>query len=372
MPGPRIAIDAHAIGTRAGGNETYMRTLLGALAAHAPEAEWRALGQPEALAAAGIDPARTVPLTARNAYMRMALELPWRARSISAQVLHVQYTRPLWIPCPYIVSMHDLVGLHLPASLPRATRWRLRHFSGTTARRAAGIFVLTRAIQREIMDAYHIAAERFHLIQPALDTERFHPCDTPGALEAMRARYGLPSEYVLYLGLLHPRKNVGRLARAMARLPQHGHDLPLVVAGPRAWLVDTVLREVEDAGLGARLRFTGYVNESDLPLLLAGARVFAYLSRYEGFGIPAVEALACGAPVLAADIPVLREATLEQAAYVDPLDDEAVLHGLLALLEDSEAPAHARAASVRLGEHYTSARMAQAALAGYEAAAGGG
>lgn len=366
----RAGIDAHVIGTRAGGNETYMRALLHALAAHAgDEAEWSALVSREEHERADV-PLPTVPLRSRSPYTRMLIEVPRLARALGLDVLHVQYTAPLRCPCPCVVSLHDLVAFHWPETMPFAHRHRLRLMTGGTVRRAARLFVLTEAVRDDIAARYGVPPERFDLVQPPVP-DAFRPMPDGEALNEVRAKYGLPEKFVLYTGLIQPRKNLVRLARAFQSLVRAGCEHTLVLAGPRAWLDEAVLRELDALNLGDRLIRTGYVDQADLPALYNAADAFAYVSLYEGFGIPVLEALACGTPVLASTDPALVEVAGGAALHADPLDVDALADGLTRVLTDAAYRTRAQSAGPARAATFIPARMAHAALAGYRAAADG-
>jgi glycosyltransferase involved in cell wall biosynthesis len=240
--------------------------------------------------------------------------------------------------------------------------------TGGTVRRAARLFVLTEAVRDDIAARYGVPQERFDLVQPPVP-DAFRPIPDGDVLNTVRAKYKLPEKFVLYTGLIQPRKNLVRLARAFRRLVRAGCEHALVVAGPRAWLDSGVLRELDAAGLRDRLVRTGYVDQADLPALYNAADAFAYVSLYEGFGIPVLEALACGVPVLASTDPALAEVAGGAAVHVDPLDEDAIADGLTRVLTDADWRARAQSAGPARAAAFTPERMARAALAGYRAAA---
>ena len=362
----RIGIDAHVLGTRAGGNETYMRALVEALAVEAPRETLTALVS-SSVHEAGRLPLPTRALRAHSSYARMLFEVPRLSRDFD--LLHVQYTGPLRSACPFVVSLHDVVALHCPETMPFADRHRLRLMTGMTVRKAARIFVLTNAIRDDIVARYGVPPERFDLVQPPLDPA-FHPIDGPDLLVGVRRKYGLPNRYVLYLGLIQPRKNIARLAAAIKMLRQSGYGGKLVIVGKRAWLHEGVLREIAALNMEEALVFTDYVAQEDLPLLYNAAEAFAYPSLYEGFGIPVLEALACGIPTLTSTDPALVEVAGGAALHADPLDVSALAAGLESVLGDVETRERLHSAGPRRAAHFTPERMARAALAGYRAAKG--
>lgn len=372
MPPPHIGIDAHALGTRAGGNETYMRCLLAALRpALDPAGAPRFTAFTHAAYAASPDvdfPLHSLP--SESSYRRLLLDLPRLCRSLALDLVHVQYTAPLRRPCPYVVSVHDLVGLRLPETMPWAARLRLRHLTGLTVRGAAGIFTLTNAIRDDIIAQYGIPPERFALVQPWIDAEFFRPVRDPEALARLRARYRLPPEFILYLGQLQPRKNLTRLAEAVAALRTAGYPHQLVLAGKRAWLYQDMLAAIERHGLDDALHFTDYVEPADLPGLYSAASVFAYPSRYEGFGIPVLEALACGVPCVISRDPALTEVAGGAAIACDAEDPGALRAALEHAITDESARRRAAAAGPARAAAFTPQAMAAAALKGYEQALG--
>jgi len=154
-------------------------------------------------------------------------------------------------------------------------------------------------------------------------------------IESIRTHFDLPLRYVLAVGTIQPRKNYGRLARAVAALNRRGNALTLVIAGKRGWLADQVQRDIAESGIGDRVRVLDYVEDRALPSLYAGAAVFCQPSLYEGFGLPVVEAMACGAPVVASNNSSLPEVAGDAALLVDPLDSDALASGIARVLEDS-------------------------------------
>jgi len=155
-------------------------------------------------------------------------------------------------------------------------------------------------------------------------------------LDRARRRYRLPERFVLFLGAMEPRKNLLRLIEAWATLkPAVRRETSLVVAGAQGWLNDSVRSRVESLGLGDRVHLAGYVEGEDLAALYSLATVFAYPSLREGFGLPVLEAMACGTPVLTSDVSSLPEVAGEAAVLVPPTDIEAIADGLLRLLEDA-------------------------------------
>ncbi|MBP8130934.1 MAG: glycosyltransferase family 4 protein [Candidatus Hydrogenedentes bacterium] len=361
----KTGIDAHVLGTRAGGNETYMRALVQALAAHAPDADIAVFLNP-GHQEPGL-PFPAFPLPTRSSYKRMLYVLPRLCRQVRLDLVHIQYTAPLRRPCPYVVSLHDLVAFHFPGTMPLADRCRLRALTPFTVRHAARIFVLTRAVQRDIQTRYGIPEDRFDLVQPPVDMA-FRPAADPELLDRVRRKYRLPARFVLYVGLIQPRKNLVRLAQAFARLQRHGLDHALVITGKRAWLYQEAVDAIARLDLQDRLIFTDYVPREDLPAIYAAADAFAYVSLYEGFGIPVLEALACGTPTLASTDAALAEVAGGTAHHVDPRDVDAIEQGLIHVLTDGDFRERARREGPLRAARFTPERMAAAALDGYRRA----
>lgn len=364
-----LLLDAHYIGAHAGGNETYTRNLVAGLRAIRPPHTITLLMQRGHEHDASVRGFATRALRVHSAYLRVPFAIPLAVARTKADLLHIQYTAPPWCPCPYVVTMHDLVAFKLPETMPFRDRHRLRLLSGRTLRRAARVFTVTHAMKRSIADHFGLDPARIDVTPNALDAI-YRPVTDEAVRAAARAKYALPEHYVLFVGLLQPRKNLSRLAQAFAQLVKEGFSHTLVITGKRAWLYDGMLAEMESLGIASRLHFTSYVDRDDLPALYAMADCFAFPSLYEGFGIPVIEALACGTPVVASSDPALTEVSGGAALCPDPRDVDAIAAALRRALTDTAWRAAARAHGLAHVAQYTPENTARAAVAGYEAALG--
>lgn len=268
------------------------------------------------------------------------ISFPAACRRLNADVAFVPYWGSPWRrPCPVAVTIHDLIPLLLPAYRGGAPQRAYTRLVSQTARRADLVLTDSQASRRDIIGRLGIAAERVHAVLLAAD-ERFQPVTDPAELRRVQTRYALPERFILYLGGFDVRKNVGGLIRAYAALPAFGRNgnraAPLVIAGllPAA---DTPFtpdprRLAAEAGVADRVHFTGWVEEADKPALYSLASLFVFPSLYEGFGLPAAEAAACGIPVLTSDRSSLPEAA-PGALLADPESVEALAAALAQALQ---------------------------------------
>lgn len=247
---------------------------------------------------------------------------------------------PNFVPPPtrtrrLVVTVHDLAFRRYPDTAPHATlRW-LSRFEDALER-AVRVIAVSESTREDLLELYGVDPDRVSVVPHGVDREVFRP---PSAEEVarVRARYGIDGTYLVFVGGLEPRKNLPRLVRAFARLP--GGPRLVVVGSWVPWNPEGVdqLRPVVE-GLPAearrRIHFTGYVDEGDKVALLGGAAGLALPSRYEGFGLPVLEAMAVGTPVLTSNVSALPEVAGEAALYVDPEDEEQIADGMRRLLED--------------------------------------
>jgi glycosyltransferase involved in cell wall biosynthesis len=212
-------------------------------------------------------------------------------------------------------------------------RWSTRH----NARNATHVLADSEATRQDLVRYYHIPLAKIAVVYPGRD-ETLVPVVDPEALALVRAHYDLAEPYLLYVGTLHPRKNLVRLVQAFALLlgsvPPGRVNIQLVVAGQKGWLYDEVFAQVRKLGLTGRVVLTGYVPDADLPALLSGALAFVFPSLYEGFGLPVLEAMACGTPVICSNVSSLPEVAGDAALLVDPLDTESLAEAMAKLVTD--------------------------------------
>ncbi len=188
----------------------------------------------------------------------------------------------------------------------------------------------------------------------------------PQRLAQVRAVYGLPPDFILFVGSLEPRKNIPRLLAAYARLASAlRREVHIVIAGGAGWLNEDIKTKVHEPGLADRVHFIGYVKEEDLPAVYSLATVFAYPSLYEGFGLPVLEAMQCGIPVLTSNVSALPEITGDAALLVSPTDVEEIAHGLTRLLEHEELRTALRARGYLRAQGFSWERCARETLAVY-------
>ncbi|OLE51507.1 MAG: hypothetical protein AUG51_22245 [Acidobacteria bacterium 13_1_20CM_3_53_8] len=269
--------------------------------------------------------------------VRIPLTLAAELRRRPVDLLHVQFTAPPFAPCPVVALIPDLAFEHLPETFKRRSRVQLRLTVRRTAQTAAHIITCSDYSRRDIMETYRVEPERITTIPHAAPAHFKPTC--PEEVARVRDRYQLEEGYLLAVGSIQPRKNLVRLVHAYENL-QHArpHDkLPqLVLVGKHAWLYGETLRAVETSTVRRRVVFTGYVSESDLPGLYTGALGFVYPSYFEGFGLPPLEAMQCGVPVIAGNRTSLPEVVGDAGLLVDPFDEQAIADAIGRVIRDEK------------------------------------
>jgi glycosyltransferase involved in cell wall biosynthesis len=302
------------------------------------------------------------------------VRIPWEQllapallRLGGADVYHgVLNVMPLACPVPSVVTIHDLSAFLFPQTFRRVnrtyTRWAIR----VSCRRAARIIAVSEFTKQEIVRWLRVPPERIAVTYDACD-ERFVPPD-PAEVERFRRAKGLPERFVLFLGTLEPRKNIPLLLEAYAQIAR-SVDAPLIIAGSKGWLYEPILARAEQLGLGEKLRFTGYVEQAEQHLWYAAASVFAFPSLYEGFGMPPLEAMACGTPVVTSSSSSLPEVVGDAGLMVSPDDPEELADGLHRVLTDRELHAELRARGLVQARRFSWRETAERTQEVYRAAA---
>lgn len=273
--------------------------------------------------------------------------LPWQGRSVVTvhDLSHKRY------PEHHPAERVRFLDRHLPESLQRATR----------------INVVSQFTANELQELHGVAPERIDIVPPAVAERFFQPPDDAAAA-GLRQAYQLPPRYLLSVGTLEPRKNLATVLEAFSSLPlAQQQATPLLLAGMQGWGSDVYSEQVQQAFNRGTIRRLGYVPTQDLPGLYALAQGFVYVSLYEGFGMPVVEAMAAGAPVLTANTTATTEVSAGAALEVDPLDKEAIRHGLQRLMEDP-LDTYIAAGKVR-AQQFTWQRSTEQLLASFNRAA---
>lgn len=278
----------------------------------------------------------------------------WRDR---VDLLHATMNvAPWWTPCPVVVTIHDLAYLRYPHVHPRGRRIYLSAFTRFTVRRARAVIAVSEYTRGEIGRLLRVPDERTHVIYEGVDADF---CPLPqDQVEAFRRRRGLPEHYLLYVGNLEPRKNLVRLVQAYAGLADKG-GTRLVLAGARGWGYGDLFQAVDQLGLSGRVLFPGFVPREELPLWYNGAQAFVYPSLYEGFGLPPLEAMACGIPVIVSTAASLPEVVGEAGLQVPPEDVQALTAALQRLLTDKDLKASLVERGLAQAQRFTWERMAR-------------
>lgn len=358
----RIGIDISKALGRPDGIGRYTRGLVAALMAEDREGDYRLY--PLFEAAAAPDRFREVfpeaPAGFRLAHQRAPA--PGEVDLFHATTLSV----PREHLGPLVVTVYDLTFLTHPRCHTLDNR---THCLAGLARAlccGARIIAISRHTRRELVERLAVPGDRVTVVYPAADA-RFAPTPDP----AVPARLGLPGPYLLSLGTLEPRKNFPAVVEAFARLPGEvrGEHL-LAVAGAQGWLAPDLEARAREAGVADRVRFLGPVDDGDLPALYSGAAAFVYPSLAEGFGLPPLEAMACGAPVVASSLTSLPEVVGEAGLLVDPREPEALAGALAGLLGDPGRRSALSKAGQERAATFSWRRAARETLAVYRQAAG--
>jgi glycosyltransferase involved in cell wall biosynthesis len=366
-PPLHIGIDCRTVLQRKTGDRTYILNLLHGLAElKLDPAAWQfhlLLDGPDEDGVLPIGPGFQIcVLSAPNSRLWTLAALPLYARRARLNLIHVQYLAPPLAPCPIVVTIHDVVWRAMPRTFPPLHRAVMRHFMPLSARRAARILCGTQAARAGIIRYLHVAPGKVRVTPYAVEPRFYQPISPP-AVQAVRAKYGIgDAPYLLSVGVLQPRKNLPRLIAAFEQWkrthPQSPHRL--VIAGKPGW------GEIP-SHRSSFLIFTGYVADDELPALYAGAELFAYPSLYEGFGLPILEAMACGCPVLTSDGGAMAEVAGGAAELVDPRSIASIAAGLQGVLASEPRRAELRSAGFQRAAQFSAARQAAATVDVYRA-----
>jgi glycosyltransferase involved in cell wall biosynthesis len=343
----RISVDAHAIGCRLTGNEVYIRNLLKEFARLDQGSELIAYISKEGAKADLPSRIRTRRVS-QNPYKRLGLDLPQHLRRDRPDVLHVQYTGPMFSAVPLVVSVHDVSYLEYPQYFTRFRSTQLRLTVQQTVQRAARVLTPSEYSRRAILKHYRIPEDKVVVVPNAVASQ-FRPIEREGAREAIRRKFGIRRPFVLTVGDLQPRKNHLGLLHAFEDVLQAEPKLPhdLVFVGKETWYSRDLHRAVKQSPARDRVHFAGFVEDADLVKFYGACEMFVFPSFYEGFGLPILEAMACGRAVACSRVTAMPEVANAAGILFDPGSREEIARAMLDVLLDSEL----RTRLERLGLH---------------------
>jgi glycosyltransferase involved in cell wall biosynthesis len=297
----------------------------------------------------------------RRPWRRIVWEQTQLARlSRPLHLLHgLAFAAPLAAACPTVVTVHDLSFLRFPSAFRRGNRLYLSVFTRLSVRRAARVIAVSESTRQDVISLCGVPAERVVAVPNGVGAA-FTPGD-PAAVAEFRRRTGLPDDFILFLGTLEPRKNVVGLIEAYAKLCREGRSTPpLIVAGAKGWFYDRIFARVAELELTDRVLFPGFIPASDLPWWYRAARIFVYPSLFEGFGLPVLEAMACGTPVITSPVSSLPEVAGPAAVLAPPDDTDALADAMRDVLADAARQERMRVAGMKQAQQFTWARTAAA------------
>lgn len=352
---------------RAAGVNVYTAKLLEHLVEGSAH-EYLAFVSPHAHPPAG---ARSIaaPVRTDRAVARIAWEqtgLPLQATRARIDVLHGAVNAlPALYRGPSVVTVHDLSFLRYPDRLPARRAAYLNVAVRSAVRRASRVIAVSENTKRDVVELLRLADERIAVVYPGVDV-RFRPSNQGDKDEAHLGN----RPYILHVGTLEPRKNLDVLIRAFAAVKRSGVPHALSLVGARGWMYDSLFQLVEDLGLQDDVRFVDYVAPADLPRWYNGADLFAYPSAYEGFGLPVLEAMACGTPVITSSSSSLAELAGDACLTVEPGSQDALERAIVSVLGDPALKDHLRLGGLARAAEFTWDRTARETVEVYETVRG--
>ncbi len=363
-----IAVDAsRTLPAHRTGTEQYSVFLLRALMAMETPHRWL-------LYAPGPPPDDLLPLPPRWKWRTMPFPRLWTHLRLSWEMLRRRpdllfvpaHVVPVIHPRATVVTIHDLGYLHFPSAHTASSRRALDWSTRWSVRAARRVIAVSGATRDDLVTMLDLPTAKITVVHHGV-----RPTTRPSAdaVHATLARLGMTQPYVLFLGTVQPRKNLRRLIGAFRQVVDASLPHSLVIAGRMGWLAAPIRAAVTACGLTERVHFAGYVADDDLPALYTGADAFAFPSLYEGFGMPALEALSYGVPVIASNTTSLPEIIGEAGLLVDPQDEAALGAALVRVLTDDALRARLAIAGPEQAARFSWQRCAQETLAVLEGAA---
>ena len=373
----RVGIDYTAAVEEGAGIGRFTRELVGALLATDSENHYvllapRGAAPPEWVSACSHARWATLPVSARLAavlWHRLKVPAPVEWFAGQMDVFHAtNYLLPPLKQARGVVTVHDLSFLRHPEwADPRLVSYLSRAVPAAVAR-ADLVTADCEFVKEELRTYLGLPPEKVAVVYGGV-SESFRPIEDPEALRQVQARYCLPHQYLLTVTRLEARKNIPGLLRAYRLLLDRSHvEAPLVIGGGPGWGFEKVLQTVEELELSDKVRFLGHIPDPDLQPLLAGAALFVYPSFYEGFGLPPLEAMACGAPVIAGNTSCFPEVLGDAALLVPPDDPDALCKAMELLLESEDLRRDLRCRGMARARQFTWAAAAQQLLSAYRLA----
>jgi glycosyltransferase involved in cell wall biosynthesis len=344
----RIGIDATALPSRPVGAGNYIIELIRYIERLDGADEFVVFAQPHGRGLIGV-PARPgfewVMTPERSPAQRLVWEqaaLPRLVARARLDLLHSpHYTRPMSLPCASVVTFHDMTFFLFPHLHTLSKRLYFPPAIRLSARKADALIADSESTRQDAIRLLGISPERIYTV-PLGVSPAFHPVLDTQQLEAVRQRYSLPEHFILYVGLVEPRKNLPMLLRAYQRLLDQvriqgsGSAAPLVIVGRFGWGIEQVFELVDALAIKEKVHFSGYIPAEDLPIVYNLADVFVYPSLYEGFGLPPLEAMACGTPVITTAVSSMPEHVGEAGLLIPPQDEAALFQALVTILQDPD------------------------------------
>lgn len=268
----------------------------------------------------------------------------WRAGSKPNVFFSPAHYGPRFSPVPYVVTIHDLSYLHFPELFKKNDLYQLTNWSKYSIQNSAHIIAPSKSTKDDIVKNYKVSPSKITVTYEGYDKERFKP-QPKIVIDKIKKKYKIIGDYLIFVGTLQPRKNIERLIEAFSLLVRARDTrgtldtldtLSLVIVGKKGWLYDSIFQKVKDLDLEDKVIFTDFVPDADLPALISGAKAYVNPSLWEGFGIPPVEAQACGVPIVVSNTSSLPEIVGDSAVLVDPLSIDAVKVGIEKILKDEK------------------------------------
>lgn len=337
-----IGFDGRTMGSQRTGVGFYSYNLAKELSKLLPEplyiwSSWSAL--PEASLTSNVHRMDALPQTSTSVFRFLweHLAYPHKINKTPVDIMHFPaFVVPLWrLDCPAVVTIHDLCIYRYPEFFSKFQQLNFRYILPKTVKRAERIIADSKSTKRDIIQFLNVDEDIIDVIYPAVD-ERFVGELSDSQRRNVIDKYDLPETYVLFTGTLEPRKNLINLLRAFEIVVQKVDiDVQLLIIGRRGWLFDQTLEYARNSVCRERIRFLGYVDDEDMPYLYSLSTVFVYPSLYEGFGLPVLEAMSLGVPVITSNVSSLPEVAGDAALLVDPLDFKELAKTMVTVITDA-------------------------------------